>query len=145
MTTDLTQPPAEMGAAPAIGQGPSHGHRRRRRRRKNKSSQQPGLPAQQSHPAQPAPQPQAQAAPPRPPQSHQNQGRKKKFFPKGQAQQGQPGNSVHAQGKRIIASHNLPAPIRVLAPDSMSTMDYRPDRLNIYVNEEGYIVSASYG
>jgi hypothetical protein len=105
MTTDLTQPPAEMGAAPAIGQGQSHGHRRRRRRRKNKSSQ-PGaaIQAQQGHPAQPqqAPQPQAQAAPQRPPQSHHNQGRKKKFFQKGQAQQGQPGNSVHGspQGKR---------------------------------------------
>jgi hypothetical protein len=104
MTTDLTQPPAELGAAPAIGQGQSHGHRRRRRRRKNKSSQQPGLPAQQGHPAQPqpAPQPQAQAAPQRPPQSHHNQGRKKKFYQKGQASQGQSGNSVHAssQGKR---------------------------------------------
>jgi hypothetical protein len=93
-----------MGAAPANGQGQSHGHRRRRRRRKNKSSQQPGLPAQQAHaaPPQQAPQPQPQAAPQRPPQGHHHQGRKKKFFSKGQAQQGQPGNSVHgsSQGKR---------------------------------------------
>jgi len=104
MTTDLTQPPAEMGAAPAIGQGQSHGHRRRRRRRKNKSSQPPGLSAQQGHPPQPqpAPQPQAQAPAQRQPQNHHNQGRKKKFFSKGQSAQGQPGNSVHgsSQGKR---------------------------------------------
>ncbi len=104
MTTDLTPPQAELGPAPATGQGQSHGHRRRRRRRKNKSSQQASLQTQQGHSAapQPAPQPQAQATPHRAPQSHHNQGRKKKFFPKGQASQGQPGNSVHAssQGKR---------------------------------------------
>jgi hypothetical protein len=104
MTTDLTQPPAEMGAAPAVGQGQAHGHRRRRRRRKNKTSQQPGIPAQQGHSAlaQPSPQPQVQAAPQRPPQRNLNQGRKKKFFQKGHAPQGQPGNSVHASshGKR---------------------------------------------
>ena len=107
MTTDLTQPPSEMGAAPAIGQGQSHGHRRRRRRRKNKPSQQPGLPVQQGHPAQAqqAPPPQAQGPGQRSQQSHHNQGnpgRKKKFFQKGQGSQGPMGNNVHgsSQGKR---------------------------------------------
>jgi hypothetical protein len=103
MTTDSTQPQAELGPSPANGQGQSQGHRRRRRRRKNKSSQ-PGAPqGQQTHSApQAPPQPQAQAAPPRPPQVHQNQGRKKKFFQKTSAAPAQPGNSIKgpAHGKR---------------------------------------------
>lgn len=106
MTTDLTQPQSELGPAPANGSGQSQGHRRRRRRRKNKSSQTNGMQAQQGHPVQhqPASAQPAQPAPPqRPAQSHQNQGRKKKFFQqKSQAAPPQPGNSIHgpSQGKR---------------------------------------------
>ena len=36
MTTESTQPQAELGPVPASGQVQSQGHRRRRRRRKNK-------------------------------------------------------------------------------------------------------------
>jgi hypothetical protein len=99
MTTEPTQPQPEQGPAQANGQGQSQGHRRRRRRRKNKSSQ-PGAPqAQQAQPQQQAPpQPQAVQPPqqPRAPQQpRQNQGRKKKkFFQKGSAPPGQPGNSI---------------------------------------------------
>jgi CheY-like chemotaxis protein len=90
MTTETMQPPVELEAGPAAGQGESKGHRRRRRRRKNKSSA--GAPVQQSQPQQ------AQAAPPPPPHSKpasQPQARKKKkFFQKTQQPQAQPGNSI---------------------------------------------------
>ena len=106
MTTEPTQPQSEQGQAQASGQGQSQGHRRRRRRRKNKSSQHGAAPApqQQAQPSpQPAPPPQPQASQPKPQHARQNQGRKKKkFFPKGSAPGGQPGNSISApsQGKR---------------------------------------------
>ncbi|HEX7729503.1 MAG TPA: response regulator [Terracidiphilus sp.] len=101
MTIEPTQPPAEVGAVPATGQGQSQGHRRRRRRRKNKSSQQGAPQAQQGQ--QPQSPPQMQAPPqPRPQHGHQNHGkRKKKFFPKtGGVGQPEPGNSIAPQGKR---------------------------------------------
>jgi hypothetical protein len=101
MTTESTQPQIEVGPAPANGgQGQSQGHRRRRRRRKNKSSQTGAPQAQQAQPLQPRP---PQPAPPKAPpaqqahQNHQGQGssrKKKKFFQKGSAPGGQPGNSV---------------------------------------------------
>jgi hypothetical protein len=109
MTTESTQPQAELGPAQDNGQGQSQGHRRRRRRRKNKTSQQGAPVAQQTQQGQQQPQaqvppPQAQPAQPRQaPAQHQNQGRKKKkFFPKGSASAPQPGNSLSApsQGKR---------------------------------------------
>ncbi|HEY6487813.1 MAG: response regulator [Terracidiphilus sp.] len=99
MTTEPTQPQAEMGPPPANGQGQSQGHRRRRRRRKNKSSQQAA--PQQGQPQQmQAPPPPPQPVQQKPPQAHQNQGRKrKKFFQKGggSQQNGQPGNSIVPQ------------------------------------------------
>jgi hypothetical protein len=108
MTTEPTQPQAEVGPAPANGTGQSQGHRRRRRRRKNKSSQTGAPQAQQGQPqAQAPPQPQAAAQPPRPQQQGSNQGsnqgqgrssrKKKKFFPKGSngASAPQPGNSIN--------------------------------------------------
>jgi hypothetical protein len=107
MTTESTQPQAELGPAPANGQVQSQGHRRRRRRRKNKSSQQSApqgqIPSQQS--AQPPVL--ASAPPPKTAQpGHQNQGqgqgqsrKKKKFFPKGSGGSQQTGNgSTHQPG-----------------------------------------------
>jgi hypothetical protein len=98
MTTESTQPQPELGPAPDNGQVQSQGHRRRRRRRKNKTSQQ-GAPQSQQAPQQAQPQP----PPAHVKAVHQSQGRKKKkFFPKNQAPQPQPGNSVNgpAHGKR---------------------------------------------
>jgi hypothetical protein len=118
MTTEPTQPQAELGPSPANGQGQSQGHRRRRRRRKNKSSHTGAPQAQQGQPPQPQaatapaaaapaqaapPPPQAPAAPPKS-QGHQQQSRqggqaggrkKKKFFQKGSgAPAPSPGNSI---------------------------------------------------
>jgi hypothetical protein len=113
MTTESTQPQADLEQVPAIGPGQSQGHRRRRRRRKNKSSQQqPGAqqPMPQAQAPPPQPQPQQQPAFQKRPaqQSQQNhaqgQGRKKKkFFQKGPPQPpAQPGNSIAGppHGKR---------------------------------------------
>jgi hypothetical protein len=117
MTTDSTQPQAELGPSPANDQPQAAGHRRRRRRRKNKThggtpQAAPQAQQQQGQPQQPAPpQPQAQQPPPRPQQQPrhnnqqgQNQGsrKKKKFFQKGERPpQAQPGNSIHQpQNKR---------------------------------------------
>lgn len=119
MTTESTQPQPEVGPTPANGQGQSQGHRRRRRRRKNKSNRQGSGPVQNAQNQQPGQaaqaQPQAQAPPPPPvqqappprqqqgPPRQQHQGRKKKkFFPKGDRPQPQPGNSIggSSQGKR---------------------------------------------
>jgi hypothetical protein len=108
MTTESTQPQAELGPVPANGQVQSQGHRRRRRRRKNKSSQlsapQGQVPSQQS----PQPPVQASAPPPKPAHpGHQGQGqgqgqsrKKKKFFAKGSLGSQQPGNngSTHQPG-----------------------------------------------
>ena len=103
MTTEPTQPPVEMGQAPAIGQGQSQGHRRRRRRRKNKGSQQAATPGQQ--PMQQAPpQPQAIQQPkPQQPQQRPGKKKKKKFFQSGGGGPApQPGNSIapHPGGRR---------------------------------------------
>jgi hypothetical protein len=114
MTTEPTQPQAELGPSPANGLGQSQGHRRRRRRRKNKSNR-PGAPQAQTAQLQQGQAPQPQQAPPQmqapqapPPRQHQgqprqNQGRKKKkFFQKNAGPSPQPGNSVSGppQGKR---------------------------------------------
>jgi hypothetical protein len=109
MTTESTQPQAELGPAPANGQVQSQGHRRRRRRRKNKSSQQNAPQGQQGQ-AQPQAQAPVQAAPPPPKPAHQQhqggQGRKKKkFFQKGSSPPAQPGNSVsHSPGNSHAGS-----------------------------------------
>ena len=107
MMTEATPPlPQEMGPAPETAPVQAQGHRRRRRRRKNKS-QQSAAPAQQQSQSQgqtpmPAPMPTLVR---HTPSQHQNQnqnqgqGRKKKKFFQKQPGQGQPGNSIAAQGQ----------------------------------------------
>ncbi|KAF2120438.1 hypothetical protein BDV96DRAFT_564830 [Lophiotrema nucula] len=56
-------------------------------------------------------------------------------------------------GKKLGEEHNevtfaktdLPKEHRVLKPDSMSTMDHKPERLNIHVDEEGTVKNVRYG
>ena len=105
MTTESTQPQADLEQVPANGQVQSQGHRRRRRRRKNKS--QKNAAQGQMPQAQPQAQPTMQAtqqpqgaAPVQNHQNHQGQGRKKKkFFQKSSASAAQPGNSVYASSQ----------------------------------------------
>ncbi|KAJ4353365.1 uncharacterized protein N0V89_005094 [Didymosphaeria variabile] len=44
-----------------------------------------------------------------------------------------------------FAKQDLPQEHRVLQPDSMSTMDHRPDRLNVHVDEQGTVKNVRYG
>ncbi len=46
-----------------------------------------------------------------------------------------------------IAAVTLPADLnhRVIGPDDAYTMDYRPDRLNIYTDEDGIITEVKCG
>jgi hypothetical protein len=44
-----------------------------------------------------------------------------------------------------FAKTDLPKEHRVLKPDSMSTMDHKPERLNIHVGEDGTVQNVRYG
>lgn len=46
---------------------------------------------------------------------------------------------------QTFAKQDLPQQHRVLQPDSMKTMDYRPERLNIHVDEEGTVRDVKFG
>jgi hypothetical protein len=109
MTTESTEPQAELEPTQANGQGTSQGHRRRRRRRKNKTSasapQQQGQLAvvQQQAPPPPSQAPVQQRPPQRSAAPPQNQSRKKKkTFQKSTLPAPGPGNSISApsQSKR---------------------------------------------
>lgn len=39
----------------------------------------------------------------------------------------------------------ISAPVRVLAPNSIMTMDHRPDRMNVYHNDKGVIEKITCG
>ena len=63
----------------------------------------------------------------------------------------QPIYTKYKQGQRAdkycqtFAKQDLPKEHRVLKPDSMSTMDFKPDRLNIHVSEDGTVQNVRYG
>ncbi|KAI8979768.1 hypothetical protein BDF20DRAFT_819847 [Mycotypha africana] len=44
-----------------------------------------------------------------------------------------------------VRKKDLPKPHRVLAPNSLATMDYRPDRLNIRVDHTMRVTGVNYG
>ncbi|KAF2632066.1 hypothetical protein BU25DRAFT_406577 [Macroventuria anomochaeta] len=46
---------------------------------------------------------------------------------------------------QTFAKQDLPKEHRVLKPDSMSTMDHKPERLNIHVGEDGTVQNVRYG
>ncbi|EUC50210.1 hypothetical protein COCMIDRAFT_82678 [Bipolaris oryzae ATCC 44560] len=56
-------------------------------------------------------------------------------------------------GKKIGEQHDevtfaktdLPEKHRVLGPDSMKTMDFNPDRLNVHVDEDGTVKDITHG
>jgi hypothetical protein len=47
--------------------------------------------------------------------------------------------------EQTFAKTDLPKEHRILRPDSMKTMDYKPDRLNIHVGEDGTVQKTSQG
>jgi hypothetical protein len=150
MTTESTEPQSESGPVPANGQGQSQGHRRRRRRRKNKSSQAGAAQGQQ---------PQAQASVPAPPQAQTqpaqrrptaqrqgkrpNQGRRKKFIPKGPA--AQPGNSISGSPQNKRRGRQQKGPREFVGPMDHSyrtvngnVADGPPSTIQITTNSGGY-------
>ncbi|KAG9202901.1 hypothetical protein G6514_003924 [Epicoccum nigrum] len=50
-----------------------------------------------------------------------------------------------AHNETTFAKQDLPKEHRVLEPGSMSTMDHRPERLNIHVGEDGTVQNVRYG
>lgn len=46
---------------------------------------------------------------------------------------------------QTFAKTDLPKEHRVLKPDSMSTMDFKPERLNIHVDEDGTVKKVNHG
>ena len=44
-----------------------------------------------------------------------------------------------------FAKQDLPKEHRVLQPDTMFTQDFKPDRLNVHVDESGTIKDVRYG
>lgn len=51
------------------------------------------------------------------------------------------GTEVEAEARRLSGAKTL----RWLAPDSMATMDFRVDRLNLYTDAQGNILRTSCG
>lgn len=44
-----------------------------------------------------------------------------------------------------ILQSTLPINRRVLYPDSMATMDFRPDRMNVYIDKNNVILRIAFG
>ena len=54
------------------------------------------------------------------------------------------GSRVLTTGQ-TFAKQDLPKEHRVLEPGSMKTMDFKPDRLNIHVGEDGTVQNVKFG
>lgn len=46
---------------------------------------------------------------------------------------------------QCIRRKELPKPNRVLSPNSIMTMDYRPERLNVHVDHTMRVTGVNYG
>jgi len=44
-----------------------------------------------------------------------------------------------------ISLEELPKGSRILTPDSMYTMDFKPDRLNLHIDETGHVIKETHG
>lgn len=47
--------------------------------------------------------------------------------------------------KKYVRRKDLPKPSRVIPKNSMITMDFRPDRLNVHVDDRKKITGVNYG
>lgn len=56
-----------------------------------------------------------------------------------------PGMSLENQNSRFIKVETLPRKHRIIKPGYMVTMDYDPERLNVYINDDNYIRDAKFG
>lgn len=57
--------------------------------------------------------------------------------------QGSISNSI--PDSSVIKKSDLPEGTRVLGPDTMATMDFRPDRLNIHIDDEQKVIKTTKG
>jgi hypothetical protein len=46
---------------------------------------------------------------------------------------------------RLVHERDIPKPYRIIAPGSFVTQDYHPDRLNLYVDDNGTITRINFG
>lgn len=46
---------------------------------------------------------------------------------------------------QTFAKKDLPQEHRILKPDSMKTMDHKPERLNVHVDDDGTVKSITKG
>ncbi|MCQ9616477.1 I78 family peptidase inhibitor [Paenalcaligenes niemegkensis] len=44
-----------------------------------------------------------------------------------------------------VVLESLPGPVRVLRPNSVATMDMRPDRINLHTDDDGVIIRVTCG
>ncbi|CAO3619872.1 unnamed protein product [Cunninghamella echinulata] len=55
-------------------------------------------------------------------------------------------NAPHSFSEdQVFYKKDLPTQHRILPPNAMRTMDFRPERLNIMVNEERKVTGVNYG
>ncbi|CAN6595607.1 hypothetical protein TRVA0_001S01442 [Trichomonascus vanleenenianus] len=62
----------------------------------------------------------------------------KLFIPQAQLTRQAAGNP------NVVSERHLPQPFRVLRPGMAATMDYRPNRLNVMLDQAGRIVNVNY-
>ncbi|MFD3514454.1 I78 family peptidase inhibitor [Streptomyces sp. NPDC058657] len=46
---------------------------------------------------------------------------------------------------RLVHERDLPEPYRIVTPGSFVTQDYRPDRVNVFVDDQGTITHVTLG
>ncbi|CAG8574148.1 4610_t:CDS:2 [Funneliformis caledonium] len=46
---------------------------------------------------------------------------------------------------KVVRETDLPAGHRVVPPDAMVTMDFKPDRLNVYIDHSSIVTSVKFG
>ncbi|CAO3615509.1 unnamed protein product [Cunninghamella blakesleeana] len=54
-------------------------------------------------------------------------------------------NSHPHTEEQVFYKRDLPTHHRILPPNAMRTMDYRPERLNIHVNADKKVTGVNYG
>lgn len=55
------------------------------------------------------------------------------------------GSAPHVRAANSVYEGDLPSPHRIIKPHQMVTMDYRVDRLNVYVDDSMVITRCNYG
>ncbi|KAI0581191.1 Inhibitor-I78 domain containing protein [Pyrenophora tritici-repentis] len=54
-------------------------------------------------------------------------------------------SKANTYAEKTFAKTDLPKEHRIVKPDSMSTMDHKPERLNVHVDEDGTVKKVTHG